>query len=131
MSKTTGLLKTLRLYRGYFYMATPYSKHPRGKDAAYSEAMEYLAAFTKNLIVCYSPIVHCHEMAKKYNLPTDHTFWTEYNARMMEASCGGLFILMEGHNESEGMKQEREFYKIISKPSFDFTIGVDEDLEWL
>lgn len=114
------LIKKLRMYRGYFYMATPYSKFPGGKDAAYEEARSYMHQFLINRIFVYSPIVHCHDLAKNHSLPTDHLFWEEFNIRMMLASCGGIFIRMNGFDESEGCQMERAFFVEHYMPSFEF-----------
>lgn len=54
----------------------------------------------------WSPIVHCHELAKKYNLPTDAAFWKAYNFDFIRRCDKMLVLNIEGWQESKGVQME-------------------------
>ena len=57
----------------------------------------------------YSPIVHCHEIAAKYALPTDFSYWKGYNIDMIRR-CDAFYILtIPGWEESKGVTGELTF----------------------
>lgn len=55
----------------------------------------------------YSPIVHCHELAKRGNLPREASFWREYNFHMLARSEEMLILRIEGYLDSIGIEEER------------------------
>ncbi len=63
----------------------------------------------------YSPIVHCHEMNVKYNMPKDYTFWQKLDRSVISKSDSLIVLMMEGSNggwkESEGMSDEIQYAK--------------------
>lgn len=92
------------------YFASPYT-NPDQKivEARYLAVQEATAFFMKAGFAIYSPIVHCHEIAKKFKLPTDWEFWWRYNQRFM-ASAKDIWILkLDGWAESKGVKAELEY----------------------
>ena len=59
-------------------------------------------------IVVFSPIVHCHELAKHHDMPTDAEFWRFYNRIMIQGTRELWLLLLDGWKESKGMKGERD-----------------------
>jgi len=91
----------------YIYLASPYThKSELIRHKRYLEVAEVVARYLRKKLHVYSPIVHCHEIAKRFSLPKDFEFWSEYNYAMREqASC--IHILeLDGWMESRGVKAE-------------------------
>lgn len=57
----------------------------------------------------YSPIVHCHELALKNELPSDFDFWKEYNIHMLRSSSKMYILDIPGWRESKGVSGEYAF----------------------
>lgn len=101
------------------YLASPYS-HPDPAVVAnrYEAAMNATALRIMAGDMVWSAIVHCHELAQRYSLPTDAAFWREYNFNMLRAS-GAMYVLtLEGWEESLGVKAEIEYADRIKLPIF-------------
>ncbi len=101
---------------GYMYIATPYTNYMFGVEAAYADAMEVSAQLFAWGFPNFSPIVHCHAMAKRYKLPTDAAYWKKYNEIMLDSACSLAVITMEGFNRSDGVAHEIEYAKTFAKP---------------
>lgn len=43
----------------------------------------------------YSPILHCHELSKKYDLPSEYKFWQDIDRNAIE-HCSEVYVLMIG-----------------------------------
>ena len=101
-----GFVKYLK-GAGYIYLASPYT-HPEPyiMEIRYVYTAKVLADKLRRKEWTYSPIVHCHELAKTYGLPKDSEFWREYDFAMLAgASC--LHVLrLEGYEDSVGIKAE-------------------------
>ena len=75
------------------YLASPYSDpDPLIMKTRFLLAEQVTARLLQREIWVYSPIVHCHELALKYELPTDFTFWRAYNFAMLR-HADELFVL--------------------------------------
>lgn len=54
----------------------------------------------------FSPILHCHELARLNKMPTDAAFWDYYNTGML-TKCDELYVLrLSGWENSVGVTQE-------------------------
>jgi hypothetical protein len=70
----------------------------------------------------FSPIVHCHEIADRFGLPGDFSFWKDYNERMLSV-CDALCVLMlDGWSVSPGVNAEIIFAQSLDKPIIYCTI---------
>jgi hypothetical protein len=54
----------------------------------------------------FSPIVHCHELAKRHSFPRDFLFWQNYNFAMLGASRGLFVLKLPGWQQSKGVAGE-------------------------
>jgi hypothetical protein len=99
----------------FWYLATSYTKHPDGVEAAYEMALHAAAMLTVADILAYSPIVYMHPIAKL--LPDkDHAFWLQMDRPLMDAACG-LIVLKDGNWEaSEGIAHEIKVFTAAGKP---------------
>ena len=67
----------------------------------------------------YSPIIHCHDMSFKYDLPKDYDFWQNIDRNAIE-HCSEVYVLkMEdafgNWRDSKGISDEVSFAESIGK----------------
>ena len=67
----------------------------------------------------YSPIIHCHSMSFKYDLPKDYDFWQNIDRNAIE-HCSEVYVLtMEDSfgnwRDSKGISDEISFAESIGK----------------
>jgi hypothetical protein len=111
------------------YLATPYTTDdPDLLEKRYLIAMDIAQFYLKQSIPIFSPILHCHEMSKRYNLPGDIGFWKGYDFQMVLASTEVWFGLLPGFSESIGMKYEFSLAKKQNKPTK--IIVPEKDSNW-
>lgn len=92
------------------YLASPYTHVDKSvQESRYQLTMDALAVFLAQGEFVYSPIVHCHEMAKKHAMPTDYKFWWDYNVDFIDNSNGLYVLCIDGWLESKGLKKEVEY----------------------
>lgn len=101
----------------FIYIASPYSSpFPEVRQERYEAVRDYTADLLINRLWCYSPIVHCHELALSRGLPTDAQFWNEYNYAMISKAEGLFVFMLEGWQKSKGVLAEAEMAKELSIP---------------
>ena len=105
-------LKTYNLV----YLATVYSKHVYGIEAAFIEACRFTAALLRKGVKVYSPIAHTHPVAKYGVLdPLDHNIWIPFDEAMMKAADAIAIMQMEGWMEGVGIAHELSFFRKAGK----------------
>lgn len=102
---------------GYIYIASPYS-HPDAevRHERYSAAQRYLVHLLQERRWAFSPIVHCHDAAMKYDLPRDHEFWLDFDAVLLRRASEMHILCIEGWQESKGIAHERLFARMLELP---------------
>ena len=90
----------------FIYLASPYTNDP---DNNFKLAEAHTAKALKQGLVIFSPIVHCHEIAKEYNLPPDFDFWQNYNFGMLRSAEVLHVLMIEGWEDSKGVQAEIDF----------------------
>lgn len=102
------------------YLATPYSRSPRGMRLAFVDASALAGRLLHAGIYVYSPIAHTHPVATYSDLdPLDHSIWLPFDELMM-ARCDTLIVAhMEGWQESKGLAHEVNYFERARKPIFD------------
>lgn len=91
----------------YIYLASPYTDpDPLIRELRYYQALRATADLLKVKQYVYSPIVHCHEVAKKHKLPTHFDFWQNYNFAMLRAASSFAILQADGWKESVGVLAE-------------------------
>ena len=68
--------------------------------------MRELTGWLKQGVHIYSPIVHCHELAKIADMPRDAGFWERYNFTMLAAAEQLWVLMIAGWLESKGIAGE-------------------------
>jgi hypothetical protein len=103
----------------FLYLASPYT-HPDAyvREARYLTALDALHWLLGNRIWAYSPIVHCHDLAKHNDLPKDHDYWLEYNHLMILNSRGVAVLQTPGWTESKGIADETLYAKRLNLPLY-------------
>lgn len=91
----------------YLYLASPYSH----KDNAiqilrYKLVKRFAAMLVMQKKIVYSPIVHFHPMAQKYNLPTDHQYWKDTNRALLAGAKALCIVPLPGWEVSKGLHWE-------------------------
>ncbi len=91
----------------FIYLASPYSDKLRSvRFGRYALAAQCTANLYKKGITVFSPIVHCHSLAIRHDLPTDSGFWQEHNREMLEAARALWILGAEGWDTSKGVLYE-------------------------
>lgn len=94
----------------FIYLASPYSDKSRTvRHGRYLQVAETTAELLRQGLHVYSPIVHCHELAERHNLPKDFAFWEKYNFAMLEQASALHILELEGWEQSKGVRGEIQF----------------------
>lgn len=89
------------------YLASPYShKDPVIVKTRFLLVEQCTAALINAGHFVWSPIVHFHEMAAKYSMPTDAEFWKAYNFDFIRRADEMYVLDIEGWQESKGVMME-------------------------
>lgn len=114
---------------GFWYLASVYTKHPGGLDEAYEIACQAAALFLRAGVPVFCPIAHTHVVATAAAVsPIDHAIWLPFDRPMMEAAKGLIILQTPGWELSEGIDQERKYFKAAGKPERFMTPGKLPDL---
>jgi Domain of unknown function (DUF1937) len=97
------------------YLATPYTKYPAGREAAFRRALEITAKLMSVKIPVWSPIAYTHQFVAE-GLPVEAVHWEFLDKAMTDACDGCLVYTMEGWDESAGVAKELEWFRAQNKP---------------
>ena len=104
------MIDELKQY-GLVYLASPYTRFPRGPEVAFREICAIAADLIRLCVKVYSPIVHTHPIAVHGHLPTmDHEFWIAFDRAMIAKSDALLIAQMESWDQSFGIAEERKAF---------------------
>lgn len=99
------------------YLASPYTDpDPFVRERRYIHAMEKVWSLLQRNKIVYSPVVHCHELAKIAALPKDAAFWTRYNFAMLALATKLAVLRIDGWRESPGVAAEIEEANRLNLP---------------
>lgn len=100
------------------YLASPYShKDPLIMKTRFLLVEQCTAYILQRRDHVYSPIVHCHEIAAKFSLPTDFDFWQAYNRDMLRRCTEFAILDIDGWKESKGVRGEFDFAQLCEMPT--------------
>ena len=101
------------------YLASPYSDpDPKIMESRALAAMRATVWLLAHELWAFSPIAHCHEMAKKFDLPKDYSFWQHYNKAMLRRSTSLYLLNISGLEASTGVQQELNFSQVLHLPVY-------------
>ena len=102
-----------------FYLASPYSKYPAGRERAFIEACFNAGLLIGAGVPVYSPIAHSHPIARYSGLdPLDHAIWMPADEPMMRASQGLIVLKLESWEKSYGIGVEIATFQLAERPIF-------------
>lgn len=110
-----------------FYLASPYTKYHEGVDAAFSAVCKQAAFLKNNGIDVFSPIAHSHPISVHGQLgsysPGDSEYQNllEWDKKFIDRCDGIIVCMMDGWQESYGVKWEMEQFSKQGKPIFYMT----------
>jgi hypothetical protein len=103
----------------YLYVGSPYShREPEIMEERYLAVAEFCADLAQTGNIPFSPIVHWHEIAKRFSLPRDAAFWHEQNMAMLAGAKALMVLTLPGWEDSVGLKLEIQACGRMSKPAF-------------
>lgn len=103
--------------RPLWYLATPYTQHPRGFGAAYTDACLISAGLMQRGVEVFSPIAHSHGIAAHSSIgETDHEFWLRYDLLLVDVCLGLIVVEIDGWEQSYGISVEVAEFKRQGKP---------------
>jgi len=110
-------LRDLAPAGSYWYLASPYSAHPRGIFRAAREACEAAAYLIARGVRLYCPIAHTHSIAICGGLdPGDHDLWLPADRPFIDGACGLIVLMLDGWDKSKGIEFERSCFAQAGKP---------------
>jgi hypothetical protein len=100
----------------YWYLASPYSKHPLGIEEAFREACRATADLIRAGVRVYSPIAHTHPVAVHGGIdPYAHDIWLPADEPFMNAASGLIVLRAESWEISYGIGEEIKAFKAAGK----------------
>lgn len=99
------------------YLATPYN-HPDPEVRAdrFRTACRIAAALMREGVLLFCPIAHTHPIAEDGELPKGWDYWRAYDRKML-SGCAELWIaMMDGWEQSEGIRGEIEIAQELGIP---------------
>ena len=109
------------LIEKFYYLASPYSKYPRGLETAYHDACKIPMFLQENGLHIFSHIVHSHGpsyYAEDPNNKTSHDFWLTIDFKWVKLSRGLIVCMLESWKESYGISKEIELANSLGKPVY-------------
>ena len=91
------------------YLACPYSDpDPAVRRDRFLKANKQAALFMSEGLHVFSPISHCHPIARQGDLPTNWKYWKAYDKKILSI-CSELCVLtIPGWKKSKGVRGEME-----------------------
>ncbi len=104
---------------GLCFLSTPYTK-TADIDRAFQQAAHIAAKLSKAGLTVFSPIAHSHSLARCAGLDhRDPAVFAALNNKMLKHAEVLIVVLMEGWQDSDGVKEEVAFFERAHKPIFD------------
>lgn len=104
--------------KGYWYIATCYTKFEEGYEAAYEFACKVAAEMMMEGFEVFSPIAHSHSLS--HHLPKEvvfsHDFWMARDEPLMAQAVGLVVCMSPNWEESKGIAHEIDFFRARGKP---------------
>ena len=101
----------------FWYLATPYSKYPKGIEEAFMVACRAAADLIRAGVRVYSPIAHTHPVAIHGGIdPYAHEIWIPADMPFMRAAHGLIVLRAEGWEVSHGIAIEIAGFQKLNRP---------------
>lgn len=102
---------------GYWYIASPYTKYPNGRQAAADDATMAGAWLVRRGVHVFVPITHSHPISQflPRELDTLQT-WMDQDHPLMACAVGLCVVKMPTWDESTGIAEEIKTFEQAGKP---------------
>jgi hypothetical protein len=102
---------------GFFYLASPYSKHPDGLEAAFQEVCRAAGWLIGQGVRVYCPIAHTHPISFYAGMPpAAHEIWLPADQPFINGATGLIVAMMPTWRESYGVQYEIGQFEEMDKP---------------
>lgn len=92
------------------YLASPYThEDPAVMEERFIRVENLTAALLRRGNIVFSPIVHCHALAVKFDLPKDFSFWEKYCLQMLMRATKLYVYTLPDWEKSRGVQSELFF----------------------
>ena len=103
----------------FYYLATPYAKHPGGVDVAAEDAARAAAILLEAGVPVFCPIAHSHPIAPFVKADGgDHAFWLPKDQPFLEAAKGLVICQLVSWRMSVGVQREFAYFCNVGKPVY-------------
>src|ERR1043165_1792624 len=98
------------------YLASPYADpNPSVRLMRFERVCNVAAKLLQAGLFVHTPIAHRHSITIAGQLPTEYSYWEQYDERMLMA-CDQVYVLMlPGWDHSEGMHTQKKKKKNAEK----------------
>lgn len=111
-------LSELSKYRRV-YLASPYSKYPKGTVAAFEEISQIGGKLLNAGVHFYGPISHSHPVSLYGNIPlADYSIWLPFDEHYMDDCEAIVVAMMDTWNTSYGVNHEIKYFQSQGKPVY-------------
>jgi len=101
------------------YLISPYHDDNLGvMELRYQHAITAAGELINKGYIVFSPIVHCHPIAKEFDLPKDRSFWEEYDDSFIEWADLGYVLHITGWSTSKGVAADIKVFEALNKAVF-------------
>jgi nucleoside 2-deoxyribosyltransferase len=98
------------------YLASPYSDpNPAIQEQRFLAVCKKAGEIMNLGFLVYSPIAHCHPIAKLCNLPKDFKYWQKVNHEFIRWADEMWVLMLPGWKFSDGIKNEIAFADSLGK----------------
>lgn len=99
------------------YVASPYTHgNPDIVQQRFEQVESITAELLRQKLHVFSPIVHGHVIADKYDMPSDFAFWRDYCIGMLQSAAALHVIKLHGWEQSTGVRAEIEEAERLGLP---------------
>lgn len=103
----------------FVYLASPYSKHPKGMEYAFQRAAAGAGYLIGRGVPTFCPIAHSHPIAEHGDIPAEsHDIWLPADRPLMQGAGVLCVLMLEGWRDSHGVNVERQTFARAGKPVF-------------
>lgn len=115
------------------YLASPYTSNLAGDLKAAAERNRYVKAldFIAHIMMTggppvFSPIVYCHPIAVKHQLPVDAEHWLKFNVAFLRKADAMFVLRIQGWEKSKGVEIEMRMANMLGIPIVHFNDQFEE-----
>jgi len=99
------------------YVASPYSDPDEDlQRQRYLAVRKVMGKLMHKQLPVFSPILHCHNIAILFDLPSDAKYWQDYNTAFLRKADAMYIVCLEGWRSSKGVQQETDLAQLLNIP---------------